>query len=115
MTVEEAIRVLREVELYQTGIKGKVEACEMAISALRAQQEGEKNETLTLDELRDMDGQPVWCCSPYITTDGHWAIVRNATFDVPENNYCVYAVGIMWYFSEYGETWIAYRRPPESK
>lgn len=32
------------------------EACRMACAALRAQQESEKNDPLTLAELREMDG-----------------------------------------------------------
>ncbi len=39
------------------------EALEMAIDALRAQQERENPKPLTLDELRQMDGEPVWVCS----------------------------------------------------
>lgn len=39
MTIEEAIRVLIAIERYPTSIKGKDEACEIAISALRTQQE----------------------------------------------------------------------------
>ena len=35
------------------------EALDMAISALR-QQDARKNDPLTLDELRQMDGEPVW-------------------------------------------------------
>ena len=35
------------------------EALDMAISALR-QQERERNEPLTMDELREMDKEPVW-------------------------------------------------------
>ena len=46
------------------------------VAALRAQQESEKNEPLTLEELRQMDGQPVWVEEP----DGHkhysrWCLV----------------------------------------
>ena len=31
-----------------------------ALAALREQQEREENEPLTLEELREMDGEPVW-------------------------------------------------------
>ena len=43
-------------------------ALDMAIAALRAQQE--PNDPLTLDELREMDGEPV-----YLLYDSSWAIV----------------------------------------
>lgn len=59
-----------------------------------------------------MDGEPVWCCNPHDIKDGHWAIIRNDKDDVPEYNYCAYAVGIRWPLSEYSKTWLAYRRKP---
>ena len=48
------------------------EALDMAISALRAQQE--PNTPLTLDELRRMDGEPVWVV--YGENEGMWALVE---------------------------------------
>ena len=61
MTREEAIKVLidelnYEVEYEGDSLKGR--ALKMAISAIRAQQQ--PNAPLTLDELRQMDGEPVW-------------------------------------------------------
>lgn len=38
----------------------QIEIHTMALNALRVQQEVEKNEPLTLEELREMDGKPVW-------------------------------------------------------
>ncbi len=35
-------------------------AVALAVSALRAQVEAEREAPLTLDELREMDGEPVW-------------------------------------------------------
>ncbi|MGN1158344.1 MAG: hypothetical protein ACI4TK_19400 [Agathobacter sp.] len=72
MTAEEAIVILEnerpscgEKVVYPEG--ERCEAYDMAISALRAQQELESNlkvlesnAPLTLDELREMDGEPVW-------------------------------------------------------
>lgn len=69
MTREEAIKILEypvkkwsmEWDEREDGLS-YYEAIEMAISALRAQQEQEKNEALTLDELREAaeTGDPVW-------------------------------------------------------
>ena len=42
----------------------------VAISALQERIERERNEPLTLDELRKMDGEPVW-----VTPLGFWALV----------------------------------------
>ena len=77
-----------------------------AISALRAQQESEKNDPLTLAELREMDGEPVWICDPG-GSDGMWALV-----DL-EYELCRTAQGGIAIFDTYGKTWLAYRREPE--
>ena len=68
MTNEEAIKVLRteSVELGGNAVSvcRFLEALDMAISALRQQEHfrdlTKKVDPLTLDELRQMDGEPVW-------------------------------------------------------
>lgn len=74
MTIEETISALDIVEhmesfsvLYEPGepmnqtTVGKLkEACRMAISILRARTDPPPNDPLTLEELREMDGEPVW-------------------------------------------------------
>ena len=48
---------------------------DMAISALRQQERlGETNKSLTMDELRQMDGEPVWVV--YDEDAGMWALVE---------------------------------------
>lgn len=76
-----------------------------------AEQAAILNLPLTLNELQGMDDQPVWCCDPTNVQNGHWAIVRADPSDGPEYNYCAYSVGVFWCFSDYGKSWIAYRRP----
>lgn len=68
MTNEEAIKVLRkesvEIGGSATSVCRFLEALDMAISALRQQEHfrevTKKVEPLTLEELRQMDGEPVW-------------------------------------------------------
>lgn len=74
------------------------------------------NEPLTLEQLREMDEEPVyvvpkdkpahcggWCgvtvwkCDRY----SYVSLLRDADSD--------------WGFEEYGKTWIAYRHPPEGE
>lgn len=58
MTREEAIKHIITYAYYEDDIPFQVAtAMDRAISALRAQQEQERNEPLTLDELRRMDGK----------------------------------------------------------
>lgn len=58
MTRDEAIRNLNVLSTVAHPILA--EACAVGIAALRTQQEREDPKPLTLDELRQMDGEPVW-------------------------------------------------------
>ena len=86
------------------------EALDMAISALRQQEHfrevTKKVEPLTLDELRKMDGEPVWVQSPGVPEYGRWAIVEG----VGEN--CLF-LRDDFTCHDYGKTWLAYRQKPE--
>lgn len=83
------------------------EALYMAIDALRAQQEQENPKPLTLDELREMVGKPVWVQSPGMPEYGRWAIVEGV--DIEQK--------ILWLRADYtchdyGKVWLAYRHKP---
>ena len=66
MTKKEAIKVLRTESIELGGSAPSVcrfwEALDMAVKALEdvTDKDVGKNEPLTLDELRQMDGEPVW-------------------------------------------------------
>ena len=94
------------------------EMLNIALSALREKQEREKNEPLTLDELRQMDGEPVYV----VTLDNplenqpYWAIAGiNSNDSRYQNGVALYnRVQRDWgAFDLYGDTWLAYRRKPE--
>ena len=111
MTNEEAIKVLRTESIELGGSAPSVcrfwEALDMAISALRQQERfGEANKALTLDELRQMDGEPVWVQSPGVPEYGRWAIVEG----VGEN--CLF-LHDDFTCHDYGKTWLAYLQKPE--
>lgn len=88
------------------------EVLQMAIASLRAQEEVEKNEPLALEELRQMDREPVWV--EYSNGARQWHIVRD---------YLEYADQdiIRWKdrglepVQDYGKTWIAYRHKPKDE
>lgn len=93
------------------------------LDALRAQQE-QPNETLTLDELRKMDGEPVWVCTGsgengwcVVAVDGESVFLHgpefesffepdpdfyNMKFNDPDGHFGLHVLG-----------WLAYRRKPE--
>ena len=86
------------------------EALDMAITALRQQEHfcevTKKVEPLSMDELRKMDGEPVWVQSPGVPEYGRWAIVEG----VGEN--CLF-LHDDFTCHDYGKTWLAYRQKPE--
>lgn len=86
------------------------DTAEEAISALSP-----PNEPLTLEELREMKGQPVWTVTTGLDGSGRWELVCDVDYeDVLEMASCVdgfYAIEM----DTYGSTWTAYRRPPEGE
>ena len=77
MTVEKALAILDDLRAWNNTPppdEEAVEALSLAISTLRAQQDAEKNEPLTLGELRQMDGEPVWV-EPYLAVPDGWYLV----------------------------------------
>ena len=113
MTREEAIEILRKNRPASDTRPCGMELCDavdMAISALRQQEtvtnRNGLNEPLTLDELRKMDGEPVWVQSPGVPEYGRWAIVEG----VGEN--CLF-LHDDFTCHDYGKTWLAYRNKKE--
>ena len=112
MTREEAIKVLRTESIELGGNAVSVcrflEALDMAVKALEdvTDKDVGKNEPLTLDELRKMDGEPVWVQSPGVPEYGRWAIAEG----VGEN--CLF-LHDDFTCHDYGKTWLAYRQKPE--
>ena len=104
MTQEEAIKVLRTESVEIGGNAVSVcrfwEALDMATKALEdvTDKDVGRNEPLTLDELRQMDGEPVWCVSlgAELSRGNGWYIGVNN-----------------WFMNGYGKTWLAYRQKPE--
>ena len=86
-----------------------IDAIDMAISALRQQETvTNRNEPLTLDELRRMEGQPVYI----VENTEYWAIVNS--FDQAGVYLLSYGNPDDYgYFGFYGKTWLAYRQKPE--
>ena len=64
------------------------------------------NDPLTLEQLREMDGEPVWIAK-MDGSGGVWMLV-DAEYEL-----CREAHGEMAVFENCGKTWLAYRRRPE--
>ena len=113
MTNEEAIKVLRtesvEIGGNAVSVCRFLEALDMAISALRQQEcVGEANKALTLDELRQMDGEPVYCVE--ITGREEWLFRRDGGF---ADMYGEFTSDDFMVWDNYGKLWWCYRQKPE--
>ena len=88
------------------------EALDMAISALRQQEHfrevTKKVEPLTLDELRKMDGEPVY--SVEITGREEWLFRRDGGF---ADMYGEFTSDDFMVWDNYGKLWWCYRQKPE--
>lgn len=115
MTIEEAIEYwegLRktfssqlekeENHFGRMHLQTSIDAIDTAISALR-QQEHDRNEPLTLDELRKMDAH-VWLRCYQVDGDGYWCLCKNGIIITPAgNSYDVSEI----------PHWAFYRQKPE--
>ena len=115
MTNEEAIKVLRteSVELGGNAVSvcRFLEALDMAIAALRQQEQypdSGKIMPLTLDELRQMDGEPVYCVE--ITGREEWLFRRDGGF---ADIYGEFTSDDFMSWDNYGKLWWCYRQKPE--
>lgn len=64
------------------------------------------NEPLTLEQLREMNGEPVYCINIDDYSTKEWMIVGKD--DCEGRRY-------IFDFSTYSRNWLAYRRPPEGE
>ena len=123
MTLEEAIKnrekCLRYLEALEQKAKPQnVEAVRWSVKALKFMQRSTltpPNEPLTMEELRKMDGEPVYMTFPSDTGNqcGHWALVGTQRWGAVS---LIYGCGWSSYESAV-ETLGAkfYRRPPEGE
>ena len=86
------------------------EALDMAVKALEdvPDKDAGKNEPLTLDELRQMDGEPVYCVE--ITGRQEWLFRRDGGF---VDMYGEFTSDDFMVWDNYGKLWWCYRQKPE--
>ena len=113
MTRERAAELLSEVTVLDD--PEMAEAHRVAISALRQQEAvTNRNEPLTLDDLRKMDGEPVWIVE--YPDWGHWELSTDAEDYVTDREPSFYGMKHNDPDGRYGLHklgWLAYRQKPE--
>ena len=113
LTLDDAIAHLDDT-LSDTGRKWSCESCRMEHVQLRAwlaelrDIKQKRNAPLTLDELRQMDGQPVYCVE--ITGREEWLFRRDGGF---ADMYGEFTSDDFMSWDNYGKLWWCYRQKPE--
>ena len=70
------------------------------------------NEPLTLEELREMNEEPVWIQNLEEPAKSQWRLL----YWDREKYLVLQGISVRGYLlEEYGESWLAYRRPPEGE
>lgn len=69
-----------------------------------------ENKPLTLEQLRQMDGEPVWIDGKDY---GGWTIFKDSANKQVAR--CLDNVNLSYYMDDYGKTWLAYARKPEQE
>ena len=94
MTHDEAIKWLSDELMFLerpnvnkgSGLEKKIAVCQMAIDAIREQEERENPKPLTLDELRETHA-PVWCsCKLLDGGNGFWCLCINGKIIAPSGD-----------------------------
>lgn len=115
MTREEAITWL-ENRAKQIPLPGALEVYRMAIAALRELDAQEKQKPLTLEELRQMNGEPVWIVEH--PDWGHWELAEDAEdylMDRDEDFYGMKHNDPLGRFGLHVLGWLAYRHKPKEE
>ncbi|MBO5953304.1 MAG: hypothetical protein J6Q53_04190 [Oscillospiraceae bacterium] len=114
MTIQEAIRALhlpgdhiKSYDEYGYGVDDELkDAMQMAIEALREKAEREDPKPLTIEELRDMIGEPIYIVHSH--NGNEWQIFTGY------NDCSFWSMGESFYLNcRYGKGWIAYRHKPK--
>ena len=105
-TSVEKATVWFENRVKDTPMPGARAMFEVAAAALREKAERENPQPLTIEELKQMKGEPVWVQGPGQPEYGRWAIVEDAFGNSLYllNDYTCHDIG---------KTWNAYRHKPK--
>ena len=110
MTIQQAIaRIEDHVRVHHIGEPPHIhigEALQMAKAALREKAEREDPKSLSIEELQQMNGEPVWL-------DGfEWRVSYGVS--TINGSLCLATGFDSWIpLDGYGETWFAYRHKPK--
>lgn len=131
MSVEESIKVLEEIaegfekmsteECARNDLRalweGRAKGIRQAIALIKAHLRDQPNDPMTMKQLQEMDGEPVWIEADKWHIKGKWGLV-SVWAGPTGGKFTVYVFDTktgptLYPNQEYGRCWLAYRRKPE--
>ena len=103
---DEIIRAAREAGVTDLYLMDR----DFLLSAIREKQERMNPKPLTLDELRQMDGEPVFVKSLVLSDEGWCIVFVERDGDISAH---IPAEDAPYFGGSYGKGWIAYRYKPK--
>lgn len=108
-----------ESRAQNTPMPGARKMFQIALEALLEKVERENTEPLTLEELRQMEGEPVWVkiigasdfCWPKDAWDDYGLVRKSWVRMWDRSRADIFTVA--HHFEEYGKSWLAYRNKPK--
>lgn len=115
--IDRAIEHLKSMSRY--GYEPMCDTCTTALAALRAEQERLNPQPLTVEEMNELNKEPVYIMHVDTIKNGAlwhmngWHILTASTFQ--NHGQCKWFVDNGWseLDGNYGKTWLAYRTKPE--
>lgn len=111
MTRQRALRLAREWAQGHVCSLRNGEAAEYHSMFAAMLEDAPPNEPLTIKQLRDMDGEPVWV----VLTNEKWSRLNGWHLVHHGNAYLARTDDWELDAEDYGVEWTAYRRPPEGE
>lgn len=119
---QEAIFMISNYEDINGILSEQAEICDITLSALREQAERNNPKPLTIEQLRERSGKPVWTVGVSFTDDGSysmWDIIESVDDDGVEFGYSSESVE-WWNYNLCGSdgellgcAWVAYDHEPK--
>jgi hypothetical protein len=116
MKIDEAIEIIGDYAPNRDKSWSEMrDACLVAIQSLQEKQEGDKNEPLTIEELKLMNGEPVWIVSlEDVKNNPPFYAIVDRPIDVGVH-LIDYIPDDFGSYELYTKTWLAYRQKVEAK
>lgn len=120
-TVTADCYIVESGEYFWGGVDNAEERNNLMVTPVEMPTLTPPNEPLTLEQLREMDGEPVWVTSARERGNipSRWVLFAGVSKSKRNSDVFVFAttggIGQGYEAVNYGKTWNAYRRPPEGE